>query len=225
MLFDLRSKGRRRTVRVIYLGLALLMGGGLVLFGVGAGNGNGGILNAFTNNGSNNQSSNLSAEQTTALKQVKKSPNSSGAWAGLVQAEYSTANEPPDLDTSSGAYSEAGQKALTGTTTAYQKYVTLVKTPDPSISVIAARTYTLLKNWKSAATAWESVADAEGTDPSAFECLAFTGWAGGQTRLASLAAAKFISQVPKAQQFEYKQQLKTAQAQASTYAASECGAG
>ncbi len=39
MLFDLRSRGRRRTVQFVYLGLAILLGGGLVLFGVGAGNG------------------------------------------------------------------------------------------------------------------------------------------------------------------------------------------
>jgi len=36
MLFDLRGRGRRRTVQVIYGGLALLMGSGLVLFGVGS---------------------------------------------------------------------------------------------------------------------------------------------------------------------------------------------
>ena len=36
MLFDLRGRGRRRTVQVIYLGLAILMGGGLVLFGIGS---------------------------------------------------------------------------------------------------------------------------------------------------------------------------------------------
>ena len=35
MLFDLRGRGRRRTVQVIYLTLALLLGGGLVLFGIG----------------------------------------------------------------------------------------------------------------------------------------------------------------------------------------------
>ena len=35
MLFDLRGPGRRRTVKVIYITLALLMGGGLVLFGIG----------------------------------------------------------------------------------------------------------------------------------------------------------------------------------------------
>ena len=44
MLFDLRSRGRRRTVQAVYLGLAIILGGGLVLFGVGAGNGFGGLL-------------------------------------------------------------------------------------------------------------------------------------------------------------------------------------
>ena len=34
MLFDLRSRGRRTTVRGVYLLLAILMGGGLILFGV-----------------------------------------------------------------------------------------------------------------------------------------------------------------------------------------------
>ncbi len=42
MLFDLRGRGRRRTVRVIYTGLALLMGVGLVGFGIGGGFGGGG---------------------------------------------------------------------------------------------------------------------------------------------------------------------------------------
>ena len=49
MLFDLRSRGRRRTVQAVYLGLAVLMAGGLVLFGVGAGNGFGGLLGDFKN--------------------------------------------------------------------------------------------------------------------------------------------------------------------------------
>ena len=49
MRFDLRSRGRRRTVQSVYLGFAMLMGGGLVLSGVGTGSGVGGLLNAFTN--------------------------------------------------------------------------------------------------------------------------------------------------------------------------------
>ena len=50
MLFDLRGRHRRRAVKFIYVGLALLIGGGLILFGVGAGSGGGGLLNAATEN-------------------------------------------------------------------------------------------------------------------------------------------------------------------------------
>ena len=50
MLFDLRGRGRRRTVQVIYIGLALLIGIGLVGFGIGGGFGSGGLLNAANNN-------------------------------------------------------------------------------------------------------------------------------------------------------------------------------
>ena len=50
MLFDLRGKGRRRTVRVVYVGLALLIGVGLVGFGIGTGGSGGGLLNAASKN-------------------------------------------------------------------------------------------------------------------------------------------------------------------------------
>ena len=81
MLFDLRSRGRRRTVQVVYLGLALLMGGGLVLFGVGAGNGFGVILNAFTGNGSSGaQTQVVSQAEKAALRQTKLHPNDPAGW-------------------------------------------------------------------------------------------------------------------------------------------------
>src|SRR6185312_3943702 len=51
MLFDLRGRGRRRTVQVIYLSLAVLMGGGLVLFGIGGAT-SGGLIDAIQGNSS-----------------------------------------------------------------------------------------------------------------------------------------------------------------------------
>src|SRR5258708_36962752 len=51
MLFDLRGRGRRRTIQIIYLFLALLIGGGLIFFGIGGGAGSRGLLNAVNNNG------------------------------------------------------------------------------------------------------------------------------------------------------------------------------
>src|SRR5947208_7411646 len=92
MLFDLRSRGRRRTVQAVYLGLAVLLGGGLVLFGVGAGNGLGGLLNAFNGNGSTSgQTAAISQQQKAALKATQTNPNSAAAWASLIQARWSTA--------------------------------------------------------------------------------------------------------------------------------------
>ena len=49
MLFDLRGAGRRRIVKTVYIMLAFLMGGGLVLFGIGGGGGiSGGLVDAIT---------------------------------------------------------------------------------------------------------------------------------------------------------------------------------
>ena len=49
MLFDLRGRGRRRTVKFVYITLAVLMGGGLVLFGIGGGGATqGGLVDAIT---------------------------------------------------------------------------------------------------------------------------------------------------------------------------------
>ena len=50
MLFDLRGRHRRRAVKIIYVGLALLLGVGLIGFGIGGGFGGGGLLNAASEN-------------------------------------------------------------------------------------------------------------------------------------------------------------------------------
>src|SRR5436190_9893024 len=117
MLFDLRSRGRRRTVQVVYLGLAPLMGGGLVLVGVAAGNGVGGLLNAFTGNGSGNaQSQVVSQQEKAALKQTRLHPNDPAAWSALVSARWANAGSGSNFDASAGTFTASGQKELAGTT-------------------------------------------------------------------------------------------------------------
>jgi hypothetical protein len=224
MLFDLRSRGRRRTVRVIYLGLALLMGGGLVLFGVGTGNGNGGLLNGLSNSGSGGgaQHQVVSQAERAALTQVKAHPSSPSAWSSLIQADWSAANQSPDFNSTTGVYSAAGRRALTQTTQAYARYASLVKQPDPNVSILAARADVILKNWPAAASAWQNVAVAEGNAPNAFLCWSVTAQAAGNTRIASLAAAKATALVPSASRLQFKQELKAAEAAPTTAAAQDC---
>jgi hypothetical protein len=212
MLFDLRSRGRRRTVQVVYLGLALLMGGGLVLFGVGAGNGLGGLLNAFTGSGSGNNSSQaISQQEKTALSQTKQNPNSTAAWAALVNARWINAtSNPSDYNQSTATFTDAGKKELANTTSAWERYLSLTKNPDPNMAVLAARAYAQQGNYSGAANAWEIQSQANPSAAKGYECLAATAYAAKQTRKGDLALAKAISLVPKLARNTLKTQITAA---------------
>ena len=86
MLFDLRGRGRRRTVQVIYIGLALLFGVGFVGLGVGVGGGGGGILNAFTGESGAPKAS-FAGQVKKYQKLVAKQPKDLSAWEGLINAQ------------------------------------------------------------------------------------------------------------------------------------------
>lgn len=211
MLFDLRSRGRRRTVQGVYLVLALLMGGGLVLFGVGAGNGFGGLLNAFTGGGSNSSKPVVSQAEKNALRQTQLNPSNPQAWAALAQARDETAKQ--DFNSSTGTFTAAGKKQLVAETQAWQRYIQLTKSPDASVAILAARAYGFLQDYSQQARAWEIVAAANPGQAKAYECLAVSAYAAKQTRKGDLAAAKAQSLVPKAQRLLLKRQLLAAQAQ------------
>ncbi len=222
MLFDLRGRGRRRTVQTVYLGLALLMGGGLVLFGVGAGNGFGGILNAFTGNGSGSaQKQVVSQQEKAALAAVKARPNDPAAWGQLVSARWTSATtQGTNFDPTTGTFTASGKKELNSTTQAWQKYMTLTKKADPTVAILAARAYAQLGDYANQAKAWELETLADPNQAKGYECLAASAYAAKQTRKGDLAAAKAITLVPKVQQLTVKQALQ--QAKTSPQVAQQC---
>jgi tetratricopeptide (TPR) repeat protein len=214
MLFDLRSRGRRRTVQGVYLGLALLMGLGLVLFGVGAGNGIGGLLNAFTGNGSgNSQNQAISQQERTALNAVHAHPNSAVAWGNLLQARWSAAGN--EYNATSATFTPAGKHELAKATDAWQRYLHLTKNPDPALANLAGEAYGKLGNYAGEANAWQVATAATPTDAHGFECLAAAAFAAGQTDRANLALAKALTLVPKAQRTIVKTQVTAAKTQHS----------
>lgn len=213
MLFDLRSRGRRRTVQGVYLTLAILMGGGLVLFGVGAGNGLGGLLNAFTGNGSgSNQSAAVSAQEKTALKAVKAHPNSAAAWSGLVQARWSAATTS-GFNQSTGTFTSSGKQKLSQATQAWQHYLKLTKSPDSTLALVAARAYAAQGNYSGAASAWQIESSANPNQLKGYECLAVSAYAAKQTRVGDLALNKALSLTPKANRATLKSQITAAKTQ------------
>jgi hypothetical protein len=216
MLFDLRSRGRRRTVQAVYLGLAVLMGGGLVLFGVGAGNGLGGLLNAFNGGGSTSgQKAVVSQQEQQAIKATQQSPGDAQAWANLVQARWTAAGQGANFNASTGQFTQSGLSELKLATQDWQRYLQLTKSPDPNLAVLAARAYAGTQNYAGEASAWDLETQADPTAVKGFECLAVSSYAAGQTRKGDLASAKALSLVPKAQRALLENQLQAAKTQPS----------
>jgi hypothetical protein len=209
VLFDLRSRGRRRTVQVIYLFLALLMVGGLLLVGVGTGSG-GGILNAFTNNGSgSNSNSVVRGIETKARKVAEANPANANDWDQLVEDQWSTASQAPDFTTKAG-FTAKGKTELTSLVANWQHYLTMTKSPDPTTATIVSRAYYALGNYAGQASAWEVFANANPTVAKGFECLAASAYQAKETRVGELAAAKALALTPKAQQLTLKTSLNAA---------------
>ncbi len=210
MLFDLRSRGRRRTVQAVYLGLALLMGGGLVLFGVGTGNGNGGLLNAFSGGGSGNQKQGLSSAERTALSSARLHPSDPSSWLKLVQARWENANTGSNYNTPTATFTAGGKQELAALAQDWQRYLKLTSKPDGDLAILAARAYAQLGNYSSEASAWEIQTQVNPASPNGYLCLAASAYAAKQTRKGDLAAAKAESLVPKATRSQVKQQLAAA---------------
>jgi hypothetical protein len=212
MLFDLRSRGRRRTVQAVYLGLAILIGGGLVLFGVGTGSGNGGLLNAFGGGGSNQQNQIINSAEKAALKRTQKNPNDPAAWAALETARYQNASSS-GFDTATNTYTDAGKRELAKAMQAWQKYLTLTKNPSGDLATFAGNAYATLGQYANSATAWDYATQAEPTAAKPFVCLAMTAYAAQQTRKGDLATAKAASLVPKASRKTITSQINLAKTQ------------
>ena len=97
MLFDLQGK-RRRVVQATYLTLAILMGGGLVLFGIG-GDVQGGLFDAFSGEGGNSSSGNSidrEARRPNEKKLQGATRSSEAARKELVRDYYQLATAQAD---------------------------------------------------------------------------------------------------------------------------------
>src|SRR4051794_17525479 len=91
MLFDLSSGKRRTVVRIVYALLALLIGGGLVLFGIGGSQG--GIFDALGIGGGDSGGGNPQYDQQISDDEakLKENPKDAAALIDLSKTHYLSA--------------------------------------------------------------------------------------------------------------------------------------
>lgn len=224
MLFDLRSRGRRRTVRVVYALLALVMVVGLVGLGVGTGS-SGGILNAGENNGSGGSGNSAENQQLKqALKAVKAHPTAAN-WGNLLAARWSEASSGSNYNSATSAYTASGKQQLQLGAEAWQHYLKLAnQKSDPNFqqnSFLAAEIYQNLKQYSNESNVWNlAVQMTPGKQAEKpLLCLAYSAYAANEKPKGDLAAAQVVKLLPKIDQLTVKSQLKSASTSTSAAAA------
>src|SRR3954447_20423103 len=123
MLFDLRGR-RRRDVQATYLTLAVLMGGGLVLFGIG-GNVSGGLFDAFKDNNSSPGDQQAQKRVEKNRKVLARSPQNVPVLKALVRDEYQLASS--QLPQNALAFPKGARDELQAASTYWQRYLKLEK--------------------------------------------------------------------------------------------------
>jgi tetratricopeptide (TPR) repeat protein len=217
MLFDLRGRGRRRTVQVIYLSLAILMGGGLVLFGIGGAT-SGGLIDAIQgNSGGSNANDTFQKRVDAVEKQTQTNPQDSRAWAQLAGLRFQLATTGENYDQATGTYTAKGKNQLRQASDAWQRHLALAgEKPDTTVAnqMVQAYGVTGLRNYPEAVKALEFVIDAT-PNPTyqQYAQLAVLSHGAKQTRKATLSEQKALELAPKDQRKTLKEQIKAAQQQ------------
>jgi hypothetical protein len=200
MLFDLRGRHRRRAVRVIYTGLAILMGVGLVGFGVGGGFGGGGLLNAASNNEGANSAS-FSAQIKKYQKLTRQQPSNVNAWKELTNAQLHEAGSEAYVLPSGGLTSK-GKQLFAQIAHSWNTYISL--NPSKPDAELAQRMVTVfgeegLNEPAAAVAVLQLVVAARPTSASLYATLAQYAYRAGNPRVGDLAAKKALSLAPAAQ--------------------------
>jgi hypothetical protein len=133
MLFDLRSRGRRRTVQVVYLGLALLFAVGFVGFGVGGGFGGGGVFEGLFGKEGSSKSS-FAGQIEAAEKRARSHPGDAEAWAKLADVKFHEASGSEFFNEATGKFTEKG-KALLNEVASYWNRAMALKPAKPNVRV------------------------------------------------------------------------------------------
>jgi hypothetical protein len=216
MLFDLRGAGRRTTVKVVYVLLAILMGGGLILFGIG-GSVSGGLIDAITGSkgsspaGSGEFQSRASSAQTKA----QTSPRNAALWAAAARAQYQLALSGDFFDQNTGQFTDAGKQKLLLASQDWEKHLKLAPNkPDASVARQMVNVYSSgLNDPAKAVTAQEIVTEDRATSKT-FATLAVLAYSAGQTRKGDLARAKALQLSDPDQRNTLKSDLDQAKKQA-----------
>lgn len=219
MLFDLQGK-RKNAVKVIYAGLAVLMGGGLVLFGVGGAT-SGGLLDAFSGGGGGSVDNGAIQDRIDKQeKRLQATPNDQAALRALVRNYYQLATSR--IPENSSVFPQEAQGDLLKSDLYWQRYVKAVgdKKVNLSLAGLAGQLYGpgALNKPPQAQEVYRLIAE-QTNDLNAYLQLVSAATIAGDKRTVNLATIKALDLTPKKQRKDVERQIKEIKKQAQAQAA------
>jgi hypothetical protein len=241
MLFDLRSPGRRNLIRVVYGALAVLMGGGLIFFGIGGSGG--GLFSDVGGGGGGGGGDAFEDEISDAETRLEQNPQDTAALAELVQLHYQAGSNQVEVDEETGTQSltEEGEQQLAQSADAWARYLKLTQKsgapPATGVSSLAVQTFSVLADtsfsqaltstsgtdaldnandaitsWTDAAVAQRILAEAQPAG-QAYANLAFFLYRSGDIAGGDQAAAQAVQAAAANEKTAIEQQLKQTKTQ------------
>jgi hypothetical protein len=209
MLFDLRGR-RRRAVQATYLTLAVLMGGGLVLFGIG-GDVSGGLFDAFSGGGGGSGGNDLVEKRIERNEQrLRAGRGNEAALKALVRDYYQLATAQSEA--SAAGFPPEAKDELGKSGRYWQRYLEVEKQePDSSLATVALQVYdvTALNKPKEAQEAAAIIAKKQNTASGYIRLVQYAALA-GDTRTADLAGEKAVDLAPSGEKRTVEDQVKQA---------------
>lgn len=209
MLFDLRGRGRRRTVRVIYTGLALLMGVGLVGFGIGGGFGGGGLLSSIGKEGEGGGGATYAKEVAKYRKLTQEKPTDVSAWENLAKNLYHEAGNEP-YTTSAGEVTSKGKALFKQVAQAWSSYVALnPPKPNTELAQLMESVYgeAGLNEPSKEVEVLQIAVAAKPTDAALYAALAEYAYKAHNTSIGDLASEKAVNLAPASDRARVKAEL------------------
>jgi hypothetical protein len=208
MLFDLRGRGRRRTVRVIYVGLALLIGLGLVGFGVGSVGSGGGLFSSLTSSEGSSAAS-FSSQIKKYEKLTREQPKNASAWEGLTKNLLHEAGGET-YTTSEGVVTSKGKALFARASQSWSSYIALnPPKPNTELAQLMVNVYgeAGLNEPAQAVQVLQLVVAARPT-ASYYSQLAIYAYKAKNQRLGDLSSEKAVSLAPSNQRVRLKKELE-----------------
>lgn len=217
MLFDTRGRHRRRIVRVIYIGLALIFLLGFVGLGVGGGFGSGGIFSALTKEEGGGGGGGYSSQISKYRKLAQKQPTDVSAWENLAKNLVHEAGQEK-FQTSTGTPTSQGKKLFREAAQAWSSYIALSPPkPNAELAQLMESVYgeTGLNEPAKEVEILQIVVAARPTVAALYATLAEYAYKAHNVRVGDLASEKAVALSPATDRVRVKDELAEVKANPS----------